>query len=52
MIDIKISHQLSEVCPGTRLGLIQSDIKYQKNNQFLWNEIEKNSLIKFNLLLI
>lgn len=41
MIDIKISHKLSQVCSGTRLGLIQSDIKYQKNNQFLWNEIEK-----------
>ncbi len=41
MIDIDISFKLSQVCPDTRLGLIQSDIKYQKNNQILWNEIEK-----------
>lgn len=41
MVKIEISHELSQLCPGTRLGLIQAEVKYQKNNQFLWNEIEK-----------
>ncbi len=41
MINIKISDNLKRVCPYLRLGLIQSDIEYQKENLSLWAEIEK-----------
>jgi len=41
MVDIKISVKLKQACPNTRLAVIQSDVKYQKENRTLWNEIEK-----------
>ena len=50
MIDIKISARLKQSCPDIRLGVILSDIKYEKKNSELWSEIEqvveqiKNSL--------
>jgi len=43
MIGLKISKKLKQSCPDIRLGVIQSDIKYQKENHFLWQEIEKKT---------
>jgi len=50
MVDIIISDKLKQVCSNIRLGVIQSDIKYEKKNKLLWYEIKqavsqiKNSL--------
>jgi len=50
MVDIIISDKLKQVCSNIRLGVIKSDIKYEKKNKLLWYEIEqvvsqiKNSL--------
>jgi DNA/RNA-binding domain of Phe-tRNA-synthetase-like protein len=43
MNDIKISKKLKKNCPDIRLGVIQSDIEYQKENSLLWQETEKVS---------
>lgn len=41
MIQLEISREVKKVCPDIRLGIIQSVIEYQKENRFLWQEINK-----------
>jgi DNA/RNA-binding domain of Phe-tRNA-synthetase-like protein len=41
MINIKISSKLKEICPNNRLGVLSSDIRYEKENSELWDEIEQ-----------
>lgn len=41
MLSVKISKELKQLCPGIRLGIIQSVIEYQKENNLLWQEIEE-----------
>jgi len=36
MISLKISKKLKQACPDIRLGVIQSDIQYQKENQYFF----------------
>lgn len=50
MVDIRITPELKQACPDIRLGIIDTDIRYEKENSELWDEIEqvaeqiKNSL--------
>ena len=41
MVDIRITPELKQACPNTRLGVINSDIRYEKENSKLWDEIEQ-----------
>ena len=41
MIDIKITPELKKASPNIRLGIIRSDIKYEKENSGLWDEVER-----------
>lgn len=41
MVDIKVSPELKKTCSNIRLGIINSDIRYEKENSELWNEIEQ-----------
>ncbi len=41
MIVIRITPELRQACSGIRLGVISSDIKYEKESNELWTEIEQ-----------
>ncbi len=41
MVDIRITPELKQACPNTRLGVINSDIRYEKENSKLWDEVEQ-----------
>jgi len=40
MTDISISSGIKQSCPHVRLGVICSDIKYEKKNSELWHVIK------------
>ncbi|MDI9597400.1 MAG: phenylalanine--tRNA ligase beta subunit-related protein [Atribacterota bacterium] len=41
MINIRISEEIKRYSPNTRLGIIHSDIYYQKENPLLWDKIDQ-----------
>lgn len=41
MTEIEITRELKQSCLSIRLGIIQSDIQYQEENNLLWQEIDK-----------
>ena len=44
MIDIVISDELGDKCPGMALGVIQCNVKNTSFNEDLWEEIKKTSI--------
>ena len=43
MIDIRISEEIKRHSPNARLGIIHSEIHYQKENPFLWDRIDERT---------
>lgn len=41
MVDIRITPELKQACPNTRLGVINSDIRYEKENSKLWMRLNR-----------
>jgi len=41
IIDLKISKELKQNCPYIRLGVIQAEVEYQKENTYLWEKINE-----------
>ena len=41
MVEIRISEEIKRHSPNARLGIIRSEIHYQKENSFLWDKIDE-----------
>ena len=40
-MQITIGEKIQEKCPKTKLGIIYSEVEYEKHNTLLWNEINE-----------
>jgi DNA/RNA-binding domain of Phe-tRNA-synthetase-like protein len=52
MVDIVISNELGDKCPGMALGVIQCNVKNTSFNEDLWEEIKKTSIEIRNCIIL